>query len=53
MRAAGQTGSIVTLLCDDGRRYGSTCFDAGWRAAHGYETDTHDRALDDLFLAAV
>jgi cysteine synthase A len=31
MRAAGQSGSIVTLLCDSGDRYASTCFDEGWR----------------------
>ncbi|WP_201785385.1 PLP-dependent cysteine synthase family protein [Sphingomonas sp. HT-1] len=49
MRAAGQAGSIVTLLCDDGRRYASTCFDAGWRSAHGYETGAHEAALDDIF----
>ncbi len=35
MRQAGQSGSIVTLLCDDGQRYLSTAFDAGWRAAQG------------------
>jgi len=51
MRDAGQSGSIVTLRCDDGRRYASTCFDAAWRSALGYETGTHDRALDDLFGA--
>lgn len=52
MRAAGQTGSIVTLLCDDGRRYASTCFDAAWRSAHGYETGAHEAALDDIFTSS-
>ncbi len=34
MRARGETGSLVTLLCDGGERYAETLFDAGWLAAH-------------------
>ena len=30
MRAAGQTGSIVTLLCDSGERYETTYYDDDW-----------------------
>ena len=30
MAAAGDTGSIVTLLCDGGDRYGSTYYDDAW-----------------------
>ena len=30
MRQNGETGSIVTLLCDSGERYGSTYYDAAW-----------------------
>ena len=36
MVAAGETGAIVTLLCDDGDRYASTCFDDGWMEAQGH-----------------
>lgn len=32
-------GSIVTLLCDDGRRYQTSCFDADWRRHQGLECD--------------
>ncbi|WP_027342961.1 L-cysteine desulfhydrase Cds1 [Hamadaea tsunoensis] len=30
MRAAGDTGSIVTLLCDGGERYANTYYDDAW-----------------------
>lgn len=30
MRSAGQTGSIVTLLCDGGERYAHTYYDDSW-----------------------
>lgn len=33
MRADGERGSIVTLLCDRGDRYAETCYDDGWVAA--------------------
>ena len=32
MRARGQTGSIVTLLCDAGERYLDTYHDPAWVA---------------------
>ena len=49
MRAQRRTGAIVTLLCDDGRRYASTCFDAAWRTAQGLEVAALQRQLDDIF----
>ncbi len=33
MAAAGETGSIVTLLCDSGDRYATTYYDDDWLAA--------------------
>lgn len=35
MAAAGQQGSIVTLLCDGGDRYACTYYDDRWCADHG------------------
>jgi cysteine synthase len=32
MRARGECGSIVSLLCDRGERYDETLFDAAWLA---------------------
>jgi len=34
MRDAGQTGSIVTLLCDSGERYLDTYYNADWVQAN-------------------
>jgi cysteine synthase A len=35
MAAAGEAGSIVTLLCDGGERYAQTYYDDGWLAGCG------------------
>ena len=37
MRARGERGSLVTLLCDRGERYAETLFDARWLAARGID----------------
>ena len=37
MMARGETGSVVTLLCDSGERYRSTYFNDDWVAAQGYD----------------
>ncbi|WP_371281557.1 PLP-dependent cysteine synthase family protein [Dokdonella sp.] len=45
MRKRGETGSIVTLLCDRGERYRETLFDIDWLAAHGIELAPWRHAL--------
>jgi len=45
MRARGERGSIVTLLCDRGKRYQQTLFDPAWRSAHGLHTTPWQTAL--------
>ena len=51
MAAAGESGSIVTLLCDDGVRYLDTYFSAAWVAEQGWDLapylDVLARAWDD------
>ena len=37
MRAGGERGSIVSLLCDRGERYDKTLFDASWLACYGLD----------------
>ena len=37
MRARGERGSLVTLLCDRGERYAETLFDARWLATRGID----------------
>ncbi len=49
LRAAGRTGSVVTLLCDSGERYAGTYYDDRWLAGQGLELapylDTVERFL--------
>ena len=37
MKAAGKRGSVITLLCDDGRRYAHTYYDDAWVAERGWD----------------
>ncbi|MDR3497504.1 MAG: PLP-dependent cysteine synthase family protein [Ancalomicrobiaceae bacterium] len=37
MRACGEAGSVVTLLCDSGERYRTTYYDDAWLVAHGVD----------------
>ena len=39
MVQAGESGSIVAILCDGGERYATTYYDPQWLKAHGYELD--------------
>ena len=45
MAAAGEKGSLVTILCDSGDRYRSTLFDDGWLAAQGLSCADHEAQL--------
>jgi cysteine synthase A len=46
MRARGERGSIVSLLCDRGERYAETLFDPTWLAARGLDARPWRGALD-------
>ena len=48
MREAGRRGSLVTLLCDSGERYGSTYFDDDWVAAEGIDLEAANDRLAAL-----
>lgn len=50
MAAAGETGSVVSLLCDAGERYLASCFDDGWLAEHRLDLAPWRAALE-RFLA--
>ena len=45
MRKRGERGSIVTLLCDRGKRYQQTLFDADWRARNQLDVAPWQAAL--------
>lgn len=49
MLAAGETGSVVTLICDGGARYADTYYSDEWVAAHGWDLAPH-RARMTRFL---
>jgi len=48
MRAAGRTGSVVTLLCDGGDRYSRTYYDDGWLEATGLDISPYSRVLEEF-----
>ncbi|QWT22968.1 PLP-dependent cysteine synthase family protein [Subtercola sp. PAMC28395] len=45
MVAAGERGSIVTLLCDGADRYSDTYYDAAWVARQGFNVEPHLSSL--------
>jgi cysteine synthase A len=49
MVAAGVRGSVVTLLCDGGKRYAHTYYDDAWIAANGLDLEPHHRTLAAFF----
>ena len=52
MAAAGEKGSLVTILCDSGDRYRSTLFDDGWLADQGLSCADHEAQLRQFLRPA-
>ncbi len=50
MAAAGQTGSLVTLICDSGERYRATYYSEDWLREAGIDPVPYE-AVIDRFLA--
>jgi cysteine synthase A len=46
MRARGERGSVVTLICDGGERYAGTYGSDVWLAAQGLDIGPYEAALD-------
>ncbi|THV43215.1 PLP-dependent cysteine synthase family protein [Glycomyces buryatensis] len=51
MREKGETGSVVTLLCDSGERYAATYFDDDWIASEGIDLAAAAQRLAPLLPA--
>ncbi|WP_394825248.1 PLP-dependent cysteine synthase family protein [Pendulispora albinea] len=51
MHAAGETGSIVTLICDGGERYLQTYFDEGWLARNKIDLGPYRQRLQRFYDA--
>ena len=49
MRAAGEAGSVVTLLCDGGERYAATYYDDAWLAAQGIDIAPYAGTLERFY----
>eukprot|EP00658_Telonema_sp_P-2_P021271 TRINITY_DN18465_c0_g1_i2.p1 TRINITY_DN18465_c0_g1~~TRINITY_DN18465_c0_g1_i2.p1 ORF type:complete len:217 (-),score=39.09 TRINITY_DN18465_c0_g1_i2:136-786(-) len=50
MQAAGETGSVLSVLCDSGERYSSSYFDPGWLQEHGLSPERLQPFLDQIEL---
>jgi len=53
MRAAGNAGSIVTLLCDSGDRYARTYYDDDWVAQQGWDLRPYRAAVRQFLDSGV
>ncbi|MBT0565955.1 PLP-dependent cysteine synthase family protein [Williamsia sp. CHRR-6] len=51
MVAHRRGGSVVTLLCDGGDRYGDTYFDDDWVSAQGWSLQEPAAVLDEFFAS--
>jgi cysteine synthase A len=49
MAKAGERGSIVSILCDHGDRYGSTYFNDDWLAAQGFDVAPYEARMEAFF----
>jgi cysteine synthase A len=53
MRAAGQRGSVVSLLCDGGERYQYTYYNDAWPAAQGLDLAPYQAVLREFLATGV
>ncbi|HEX7348919.1 MAG TPA: PLP-dependent cysteine synthase family protein [Rhodanobacteraceae bacterium] len=53
MKAAGETGPVVTLICDGGERYANTYYDAEWLAAQKLDVAPAQARLSRLVNTGV
>ncbi len=53
MREKGESGSVLTLLCDPGDRYTDTYFDDDWVAAQGWNLTPWRTALAEMLPLGV
>lgn len=53
MRAAGERGSVVTLICDSGERYTDTYYSDAWLAEQGLDLEPYLAAIDRFLTTGV
>ena len=49
MHHKGQSGSVVSLLCDSGERYQQTYYNDRWLAENGYDLTKYRNKLDSFY----
>ena len=49
MKAAGQAGSVVSLICDPGDRYLHTYYNEGWLEENGFDLKPHLARLEKFY----
>lgn len=52
MRAAGRSGSIVTILCDGGERYAHSYYQSEWYGRQGIDVAAADAVIADALAGA-
>ena len=50
MIRAGRSGSLVTLICDSGERYGGTYFNDAWLAEKGIDTGPFEAEIERFLV---
>ena len=53
MAQRGESGALVSILCDDGNRYSSSYFDDRWVADHALDLKPHTERLEAFFATGV
>ena len=48
MRAAGESGPVITLICDRGNRYADTCYDDEWLTGQGLDVSGQLARLEGI-----
>ncbi len=49
MHKQGQSGSIISMICDGGERYSHTYYDQQWLQQQGYDLTAYTNQLDAFF----
>jgi cysteine synthase A len=48
LKAASETGPVMTLICDGGERYANTCYDDTWLAGEQLDVEPARKRLQRL-----
>jgi cysteine synthase A len=45
----GESGSVVSLICDGGERYLQSYYDPAWLSKHGFDMAPYQAQLDEFY----